>query len=266
MNYIKKFILLSFVALVGLTSCSDDDPIVPDYSTYSFNVLPTDVELEGPDYSYDVTLNRSTSTQEDLLDLEISDASGKFVLASASVSFAVGESSKTITVEPMDASDVSIYETYNITVSVVVPAGTPSISKSVEASVAVNWVSAGDGNIDYGWAFAAPVYGSASKAVSLEKDSNVMLYKAKDLYAVGYDVEFAIVDGAVVIDSDQRMFETDPVLLGAQYIMIMQNPTGVYDATAKTVTLTYDMANENPSGANLPDNFRLGIVDVITLP
>lgn len=267
MKKLKNILLILLVTSFAFTSCSSDDgPSGPDYTTYSFSALPTAVELEGPDYSFTVTLNRSTSAQADLIDLAITDASGKFVLASSSVSFAVGESSKTITVVPMDASEVSIYDTYNITVSVVVPVGTASISKNVEASVLVNWVAAGDGNIDFGWAFAAPVYGSASKVLSLEKDSNVALYNAKDVYAAGYDIEFAIVDGNVQIEADQEMFETDPALLGAQYIMIMQSPTAVYDSNANTVTITYDMANQDPAGVNLPDNLRLGIVDVITLP
>ena len=86
------------------------------------------------------------------------------------------------------------------------------------------------------------------------------------MYAAGYDIEFAIIDGNVEIEADQEMFETDPALLGAQYIMIMQSPTAVYDSNANTVTITYDMANQDPAGANLPSSLRLGIVDVIILP
>lgn len=276
MNHIKKFILLSFVALVGLTSCSDDDPIVPDYTTYQFENYLTgqEVDLENSNgYSFTVTLNRSTATQEDDITLSLLDASGKFGFDNGQstkiVTFGKNVSSIVIEVAPVDASMISIFETYDVTVSMSVPAGTPSqsgYSVDVTAMPLVNWEPQGDGNIDYGWAFATPIYGGTSKVIQVDKDSNVAYYNCNDVYAADYNILFAIDENGEVVIEDQRMFETDAAQLGAQYIMMMQVTSAVYDATAKTVTLTYDMANEDPSGVNLPASYRTGIVDVITLP
>lgn len=270
MNHIKKFILLSFVALLAFTSCNnDDDPIVPDYTTYSFDALPTSVELEGPNYNFTVTLKRSTSTQLDLIDLAIADASGKFVLASSSVSFAVGESSKTIIVEPMDASELSIYDTYDITVSVVVPAGTTAnISKNVAASVLPNWVATGVGNIDYGFslAFHPLVFGTTSKAIVVEKDSKVDYYKCNDLYEADADILFTIQDGNVVIEDGQYMFTLSADATGGDPAPLVMNVgSAVYDSGAKTVTLTYRMGIQDSTGS-IPGFTTVDVTDVITLP
>ena len=269
MKKFKNILLILLVTSFAFTSCSSDDgPSGPDYTTYSFSALPTAVELEGPDYSFTVTLNRSASAQADLIDLAITDVSGKFVLASSSVSFAVGESSKTITVQPTDASTVSIYETYDITVSVVVPVETASTSKNIEAGVLVNWVAEGDGNIDYGWLVAAVVSGGPSKTIEVEKDSNDDYSKCIDAYGTGFDIFFGINDnGEVVIEDGQAMYLFAGALIGLtnDFQMNMTVNSAVYDATTKTVTLNYDQVrdDEQPIFRGVPFG---NITDVIILP
>lgn len=273
----KNIILLLLVTSVAFTSCSSDDdngPDLPDYSTYFFDnfLAIDDVELVASNgYSFTVTLSRSSATQADDINLSLTDASGKFGFVggatTSTVSFASNESSKIINIEPLDASDVSIFETYNITVSIVPPSGTTmqtEFSKSVEASVAVNWVSAGQAEMALGWAFAAVVYGSATKTLELEKDSNVDYYKCKQVYGTDFDILFGIDNGTVIIEDNQPMLITDPAVFGIAAQINMVVNSAVYDAGAKTVTINYDMVRDDGGiFAGIPfDN----ITDVITLP
>lgn len=273
-NLKTTFLLLFAFSFITFIGCKDDDPVTPDYSTYSFEnfLLTDDVELVSSDgYSFTVTLNRSESNQEDDITVELSDPSGIFGFsdgtASMVLTFAENESSKAITVQPVSTTDVSFFETYDLTVDLVPPSGTDVIaefSKSVNASVAVNFQSTDQGHMAFGWSVAHLVYGSAEKDFDLEKDSNVPYYKCLNLYVDDYDILFGIDDGNVVIENDQRIMTTDPALFGAALIVIMKVTATEYDSANNTVSITYDIEREDGgifAGLPLTD-----ITDVITLP
>jgi hypothetical protein len=216
-------------------------------------------------------LKRSTATQEDVITVELTDASGVFGFSDGTttmdLTFAIDEMSKTITVKPMDAANVSAFLTYDLSVKMVVPAGTASqgeFSKAVVASVAADYQPIENGNIAYGWAFASLVYGVETKDIGLEKDVNVDLYICKSVYADGYDISFGIDNGNVVIEDMQEMMTTDPDVFGAAVILAMEVTATAYDAETKTVTITYNMVRtDGGTFAGVPMD---DVVDVITLP
>jgi hypothetical protein len=263
-----------FFLVVGCKEDEEPQPVVPDYSTYYFEDFLTvdSVELTNADgYSFDMVLKRTTSTQADDITVELTDASGVFGFSDGAtsmvLSFAANETSKNITVKPVDASDVSAFLTYDLSVKMVVPAGTPAqgeFSKAVKASVAANYQPVADGNIAYGWGFAAVVYGADAKDFELEKDSNVDLYKCKSIYADDYDIYFGVDNGNVVIEDMQIMMITDPAIFGAAVELAMEITSSVYDAGAKTVTITYDMVRTD--GGTFVGVPMTDVVDVYTLP
>ena len=186
----NKIFLLAFIAIVSVftTSCSDNDNYTPGKETGAYNVYfkgESNVTMSLTDKTFDITIARSNKNGELTVPLKKVRVPDCFKVPE-SVTFANGDTVKTITVNVTDSMkvfvnyifDLQIPEEYTnqYKIQTVYPAVNMNIHKEDYKPYA---------KVSYSYGFFG-----ATQEVNLDYSAYLDLYRFKDLVETGYDFYF----------------------------------------------------------------------------
>ena len=264
----KKYILGLAVLAGGLFASCDTDNEGAIYSTTAQNISfssakPATVVTKASSVTVPVSIVRTNTSGEYTAHYTLSsDEAGIFTDSSnGTITFAAGEWSKTINIDAANMKGGTLY-TCTLTLSEADVLTTDTVLNKKNNAVTTirvmcdyDWVAVGKGF------YSSPEWWEEEYDVDIEKAEGTNLYRIKDLFAKGYDIQFTIgADNVVTVLPQESWVYTGygPVTLegaGEGYV------AGTYDPATKQISLT--LTHILPAAGNY--NFG-SYTDTLTMP
>lgn len=211
----KNFMLLTFISALIFTACDDEitrDPS-PVTNPSSTNVYFAKDNISNPvlgieQTSFDVQISREKTDKEQTVTLFADNAYDDIFNVPSSVTFAVGESNKNVTIKVtdkmelmksyhlaiyVDGEQVSLYKEQSVVVGDKRVALYPRIELNVIKEDFAPYAKGTYSNLFFA---AGDDYESSEK--TLEYSPSTKVYRLKNCWVQGYDVKFKWDGGAVV--------------------------------------------------------------------
>ena len=235
----KAFKYLILVLAVSIFAACEDDverELSPEQNPNSANVYfsndnVSDVVLPLEATSFNVIISRENSSSDQTVSLNTENAFGNIFSIPESVSFASGETEKSITVEIGD--DIVLMESYHIVIEIDQNETKPYTMQEVYPRIELN-VSKEDFAPYADGVFTSEFFGEAWDA-TLQYSPATDLYRFKDCWFEGYDYAFMVAeDGAIT----QVPETTETGYVHSTYGMVSAtaNSESVFDSSTDTYT------------------------------
>ncbi|SHK97936.1 hypothetical protein [Xylanibacter ruminicola] len=263
----KKYILgLAVLAGMMFTAC-DTDNVGTIYTTTAQNISfenakPAKIVTKASSITVPVSIVRTNTNGEYTVHYTLSsEEDGIFSDSNnGAVTFAAGEWSKTFNIDVTNMKGGTLY-TATLTLSEEDAQSADAVlntqtntTTTISVMCDYNWVAVGTGF------YSSPDWWEAEYEVDIEKAEGTNLYRIKNLFADGYDIEFTIGDDNVVTVLPQESWiytGYGAVVLEGAYENYV---AGTYDPATKQISLALNQT--------LPAiSYVFGVfVDTLTMP